>query len=444
MRFSPVETLERRTLLSADIDLATLSDDGVLTVQGTDGDDDILIDTETMQLQSLGSEPITSVVVHRNHRQQAFWAHSIREIVVLAGAGDDTVRGLVGGHGALSGGDSLIPTLTRVTFDGGPGDDTLVNLSGVPGLYTMIGGDGTNVIQGEDGKGGSVTVLPDGTSVGLDGAGVLTVRGTDADDTISLAYPPGQFYEGPPLVVTVNGRETQFEPRPLGPAVTEIVIDAGAGNDLVDVAEGVRAVLPVRLAEGTEGTAPMTGFVRGPRGMAVQPREADLGGGVVASLSRRGVLTVRGDGANNSITILTDSRDVTAAVAGRGRRNTSAPAPAAITVPRAVVTVSAGSFQFFGARRIVVDCGGGNDIVSVAPTNYFGTPPPTVPLPVLILGGDGDDTLTGGAGNDFLVGGRGNDTLNGGTGRDHLFGGTGIDRATADESDVVRGVKPAD
>jgi Ca2+-binding RTX toxin-like protein len=350
---------------------------------------------------------------------------------------------LVGGHGALSGGDSLVPTLTRVTFDGGAGDDTLVNLSGVPGLYTMIGGDGTNVIRGADGKGGgSVTEFPGGASVAIDGAGVLTVRGTDGDDTITIAYPAGQFFEGPPLVVTVNGQETSIDPWPLDTAVTEIVVDAGAGNDIVDVAENVRAVLPVRLAEGTEGSAPMTGFVRGPKGSAVQPREADLSGGVVAGMSRKGVLTIRGDGGNNSIAILTDLRQITAAVAGRGRRAVRGPAPepTSITVPRAVVTVNGRPFQFFGARRIVVDCGGGNDSVSVAPTGWFGTVPETQPVPLSIFGGDGDDSLTGGAGNDRLDGGRGLDTLNGGAGRDRISGGPDNDRATADEQDVVRGV----
>jgi Ca2+-binding RTX toxin-like protein len=99
--------------------------------------------------------------------------------------------------------------------------------------------------------------------------------------------------------------------------------------------------------------------------------------------------------------------------------------------------------QFFGARRIVIDCGGGNDSVSVAPTNWFGTVPETQPVPLSIFGGDGDDFLTGGAGNDRLNGGRGLDTLNGGAGRDRISGGPDDDRVTADEQDVVRGVEPA-
>ena len=41
----------------------------------------------------------------------------------------------------------------------------------------------------------------------------------------------------------------------------------------------------------------------------------------------------------------------------------------------------------------------------------------------MILGGDGNDTITGGAGNDFLVGGDGNDRIVGSAGHDILVAG---------------------
>jgi Ca2+-binding RTX toxin-like protein len=65
----------------------------------------------------------------------------------------------------------------------------------------------------------------------------------------------------------------------------------------------------------------------------------------------------------------------------------------------------------------------------------------------LMLGGDGDDTLTGGAGadvlmgennNDTLYGNAGNDTLAGGAGLNNLYGGTGNDVYTVtQQSDVI-------
>src|SRR4051812_18965453 len=50
-------------------------------------------------------------------------------------------------------------------------------------------------------------------------------------------------------------------------------------------------------------------------------------------------------------------------------------------------------------------------------------------VPVVFLGGPGNDTLTGGAGNDFLVGGDGNDVMEGQGGADTLAGQNGTDRA---------------
>ncbi len=62
--------------------------------------------------------------------------------------------------------------------------------------------------------------------------------------------------------------------------------------------------------------------------------------------------------------------------------------------------------------------GAGDDVVVVGPT---------VPVPVTLRGGAGDDTLVGGAGNDKLLGGPGSDTLIGRGGDDSLYGGPGND-----------------
>lgn len=48
-------------------------------------------------------------------------------------------------------------------------------------------------------------------------------------------------------------------------------------------------------------------------------------------------------------------------------------------------------------------------------------------LPALLIGGQGDDSLTGGGGPDRLFGGDGLDSLNGGAGDDQLTGGLGAD-----------------
>jgi hypothetical protein len=50
-----------------------------------------------------------------------------------------------------------------------------------------------------------------------------------------------------------------------------------------------------------------------------------------------------------------------------------------------------------------------------------------IPVPAILDGGDGDDTLTGNSGADVLIGGLGNDTLKGAGGADDLQGGAGSD-----------------
>ena len=65
---------------------------------------------------------------------------------------------------------------------------------------------------------------------------------------------------------------------------------------------------------------------------------------------------------------------------------------------------------------------GGNDRLSAE-----------LPVPTILEGSTGNDTLIGGSGDDTLIGGRGNDRLNGGTGRDVLSAGAGNDKLFADD-----------
>jgi hypothetical protein len=91
------------------------------------------------------------------------------------------------------------------------------------------------------------------------------------------------------------------------------------------------------------------------------------------------------------------------------------------------------------ATGIVVVGGNGNDTISldnIAPPAGQALPPAT------LFGGNGNDTLIGGAGNDTLIGGNGNDTVVGGKGTDTAFLGAGNDTFIwnpGDGNDVVDG-----
>jgi Ca2+-binding RTX toxin-like protein len=95
-----------------------------------------------------------------------------------------------------------------------------------------------------------------------------------------------------------------------------------------------------------------------------------------------------------------------------------------------IIVRQGATFARFAAAavdRIVVDAGGGHDLVSLQPAL---TKPATLNGGAgndRLTGGGGDDALNGGDGNDGLSGGEGDDALDGGEGDDHLDGGGGAD-----------------
>jgi len=122
-----------------------------------------------------------------------------------------------------------------------------------------------------------------------------------------------------------------------------------------------------------------------------------------------GILIVRADGADNSITV---------------SRN----AAGTILVNGGGVSVTGGTPTVANTSRISVFGLGGNDVITLNEVNGA--------LPVAELsGGEGNDVLTGGSGADLLFGQGGNDTMLGDGGNDQLFGGSGNDVATGGDAD---------
>jgi Ca2+-binding RTX toxin-like protein len=72
-------------------------------------------------------------------------------------------------------------------------------------------------------------------------------------------------------------------------------------------------------------------------------------------------------------------------------------------------------FPAANVTQIVALLGGGNDVFTVSGN---------VSLPIIAVGGAGDDTLAGGRFRNILIGGIGADTLYGGRGEDVLIGGS--------------------
>ena len=122
-----------------------------------------------------------------------------------------------------------------------------------------------------------------------------------------------------------------------------------------------------------------------------------------------GLLTEIGDNLDNTITT---SRDAAGTILVNG---------GAVVVQGGPATVANTSLiQAFGL--------GGNDTITLDEANGA--------LPAaLLLGGDGNDTITGGSGGDQLFGEAGNDTIIGSGGNDLLFGGDGNDTLTGGDGD---------
>jgi hypothetical protein len=92
-------------------------------------------------------------------------------------------------------------------------------------------------------------VFASGAWARLNRRGVLTIRGTRAADVIGASFKAGQFFEGPPLDVTVNGETKSIDAWAVAQvAFKRIVVAAGAGDDAVTLDANVS--LPTRIDGG--------------------------------------------------------------------------------------------------------------------------------------------------------------------------------------------------
>jgi len=138
----------------------------------------------------------------------------------------------------------------------------------------------------------------------------------------------------------------------------------------------------------------------------------------------RGVLSINGTSGADSISVIRDAsgRNITVAVGTRSA-----------------------TFPLASVLQVVIDAGGGNDVISL----QRGDGSRALPVASTILGGNGNDIITGGASSDEISGGAGNDVifgmndgdrLTGNAGNDRLDGGDGNDLLDgSDGADVMRG-----
>jgi uncharacterized delta-60 repeat protein len=260
------------------------------------------------------------------------------------------------------------------TFNGGWGYITLPlapNTSGVAGRAHAMAfqPDGNIVVAGHSGNAadpvvfrlerGPAASLPPDTYITLNGS--LVISGTNGNDVILLELR--EWLEGGPgadplMKVTINGKESDW----IDPwFVRQMIVQAGAGDDIVVVGAGV-------------GSVELFGFGQyGNMGVYISGGDGNdrLVGGDYADTISGNANKDRIDGGYG------DDR-----LAGNGGND--------------AITGSAGRDRIYGDN--------GDDRIEAGSQNDR------------IWGGDGADLLGGGSGSDSLYGGQGDDTLAGGSG----------------------------
>ncbi len=372
---------------------------------------------------------------------------AVESFVVKGGNGNDVLTGQNG-----------IGTLTTLTLDGGSGDDTL---RGGDGADTLLGGAGNDLLDGNIGAdtmhGGSgddhLQWDPgDGSDVveGDGGTDTLDFNGSNAGEqiTVSANGPRVRLFRNVAnITMDIDGVEAAAI-RTLGSA-DDVTIGDLTGTDLrtVDVnlsgfdgsADGA---IDHVVAQGTEG-----------------PDKVTLGSdGATAVISGLKPL-VRVTGAETQ-----DS--VTASLLGGDDTIVSSAAPTG----EARVDADGGA----GTDTATYNGTGGDDQIGIARdgTNVVRTFAPGAPqlgisaVEELVVkgadandtitgqngigalthltedGGNGEDILRGGDGNDLLLGGNGDDLIDGNIGADTARGGAGNDHFQwdpGDGSDVLDG-----
>lgn len=178
--------------------------------------------------------------------------------------------------------------------------------------------------------------------------------------------------------VSVNGRVTSLTPEQVRAGVT---VDCGAGDDRVQVANGVTADLEVHGGAGDDTLIGGDGADKLFGGAGNDTLTGGAGNDVLDGGDGHDYLE---GGAGNDVMRGGDGKDVMYGLDGDDQMDG-------------------------GGGDDYMDGGAGNDRVNGGAGNDA------------LFGGQGDDALEGGAGNDVLAGGSGRDTLNGGAGTDQLF-----------------------
>ena len=346
--------------------------------------------------------------------------NAITQVVAGLGDGDDSATTSLG----------AVP----VSFDGGPGNDTL---TGGDGADTLSGGDDNDLLDG----GAGADVLD-----GQGGTDEVTYASRSADVTVSLngAADDGEAGEGDNVtaenVTTGSGNDTLTgdgnDNRLVAGAGNDTIdggggadyMDGGADRDIVSYAGRIGGVT-VSLNGAADDGAPGEGDnAVNMEDIAGGDGDDDLtgDGGPNAISGNGGADTLHGGGGADTLnggegadTLLGgDGADLFSGGAGED----------AVSYADHADAVAADLDGAVGDDGNAADgAAGARDTINSDVEDLTGTAGDD-----LLAGDAGPNKINGGAGGDFIGGGDGNDILNGGSDNDTISGGNGDDQVNGD------------
>lgn len=333
-------------------DAVTLSDDGIVAngiSKLTYGTKEFLFTNSVSSTDSAGTVTVGTLTIN-------------------GGIGDDTLT--------ATGLDSSSPANANIFLQGEAGNDT-INTSATNRAYLMFGGDGNDLIIGND---SDETFLMD--------AGNDTIVGNGGTDRIVALNLKG--------AVTLNDT-----------LLTGLGSDSLSGIEQAQLVAGASAVQI--NAQNFSGVVTLTGGAG--KDSLIGTAQADViqGGG--------GNDTIRAGGGDDTISGGAGS-DLIDGEAGNNLLSETT--NGVVTVTSTIVKGGSplGTTKYFNISSMMFTGGDAGNRFDAS--GFSGN--------VTLIGGGGNDTLISGSGNDSLQGLGGNDVLTGGAGDDSLDGGDGVDR----------------
>lgn len=308
-------------------------------------------------------------------------------VVTMTGLGRDIVRGSFFG----------------LRLEGGDGND-LLDAMDFAGSATLLGGAGQDILRGGSrddrlfGQAGDDKLFGGrGNDSLFGGDGSDTLQGDLGDDTLAGGADFDRINEVFDSNVTITGMSVTAAGMGTDAvlSIERIQINGGAGNNLFDAGQ---STVPVFLFGGAGNDTLLGG----------SKADGILGGDGDDVLS--------GGGGNDVIN------------GGHGADYVLEKADTNFTVSGVTITssITGTDTPTFVERIALIGGGGANKLNATLAT-----------VPVVLIGGRGNDTLLGGSAADTLTGGNRNDaTVIGGDGTDSLDGGAGADVLENDPLDI--------